>query len=1082
MLTIYYQSNIFDYIKLNCLKMKRIKFSILAYTLIFTSILFSIIASFQPVSAGSIPVSELRRGLAIYLPFDTNTNDYSTREFAGYAPIYNNNHGNIVGDVDLVPGVVGFGYQLANQYGYIQVPDFEIATGGGFSVGLWAKFVGGEENPFLWTSCNGNCDYIQHSLAIARGNEELFSEVNGVEVTTETNISMGDWHYFVMTYDEDNSIFYYYVDSVLVKIQPFESSGFLPGDMYIGFEPINNQQLYGNVDEFAIWRRILVQEEIDALYNSGEGFSLRRENSYSTTELKSGILGYWPFDIDTKDYSGNANHGVGSNLLFRDGKVNSSYSFNGSSSFVSTPLNINGLSSGTWGGWFNPRADKLDGATDSQYILSAFLSGSDFHLGLEGFNIDGSQEQNGIQLLNIKQLVDSSGTWYSLYMTWGPEGRFLFLNGKVVAHNPSTSPIIAPGNITIGKSTDINEDQFSGLIDEVGVWNRQLTYDEIIFMHNDGDGITLQDSSVIIPERALLNWHFEDSEKRALVPNGGSVTAYGNDLGEGSLNLSGPAYTSWSIGSGGSGTNAPGSNGWANGFWWQVSTTSKDFEDLYISSKQRGSSTGPRDFRIEYSIDGSNWTAVSGGDITVRDNFTSGVVNRLALPIECENQETLYLRWLVVSNTSVSDALIGITGTNRIDDILLEGSLKAYTLNYSVDAEKGYIDGEAVQVVYAGYSGSRVRVYANEGYVFTGWDDGYASGMRTDYGSADLNVEALFDINIYNLEYFVDANGTLTGITNQNVEHGSDGTEVVAVANEGYHFVQWSDGVLTANRTDLALVDNLSVSAEFAINEYNLTYLVDAFGGGNLIGNVAQIVEHGSDGTEVTAVANDGFHFVRWSDEETNPTRTDLNITSEVTIYAIFDVDRYTITNIDESLRLEILEEGFDLEVGIPVGSEVTVLIYDIEGNLVGSVRVQFDTDINFSDVTADTNLSTGMAYVHGLGSEFTLYIPKLSSHTMIAICPGASNLEILNTNCPNIYYLYPNSSNVSIENIEGVEYWVISGLEGTGGFGIVGTLSATGSNLTSIVSVYLLLVTFVLSITGLLLFVNSKKKFAHKS
>ena len=39
-----------------------------------------------------------------------------------------------------------------------------------------------------------------------------------------------------------------------------------------------------------------------------------------------------------------------------------------------------------------------------------------------------------------------------------------------------------------------------------------------------------------------------------------------------------------------------------------------------------------------------------------------------------------------------------------------------------------------------------------------------------------------------------------------------------AVANTGYHFVAWSDGLTSAKRTDGNVTGNLSVSAEFAIN------------------------------------------------------------------------------------------------------------------------------------------------------------------------------------------------------------------------------------------------------------------------
>ncbi len=47
---------------------------------------------------------------------------------------------------------------------------------------------------------------------------------------------------------------------------------------------------------------------------------------------------------------------------------------------------------------------------------------------------------------------------------------------------------------------------------------------------------------------------------------------------------------------------------------------------------------------------------------------------------------------------------------------------------------------------------------------------------------------------------------------------GASGTLVTATPASGYHFTSWSDGVLTAGRTDSNVLANISVTASFAIN------------------------------------------------------------------------------------------------------------------------------------------------------------------------------------------------------------------------------------------------------------------------
>ncbi len=73
------------------------------------------------------------------------------------------------------------------------------------------------------------------------------------------------------------------------------------------------------------------------------------------------------------------------------------------------------------------------------------------------------------------------------------------------------------------------------------------------------------------------------------------------------------------------------------------------------------------------------------------------------------------------------------------------------------------------------------------------------------------------------LTYTAGTNGSLTGTTPQTVNHGSSGTAITAVPYTGYSFVNWSDGVLTAARTDTNVTAAKNVTASFAIDIYTLT-------------------------------------------------------------------------------------------------------------------------------------------------------------------------------------------------------------------------------------------------------------------
>ena len=70
----------------------------------------------------------------------------------------------------------------------------------------------------------------------------------------------------------------------------------------------------------------------------------------------------------------------------------------------------------------------------------------------------------------------------------------------------------------------------------------------------------------------------------------------------------------------------------------------------------------------------------------------------------------------------------------------------------------------------------------------------------------------------YTLKYEAGEGGTIQGDSLQVVNEGDNGTTVTAVANAGYHFVQWSDGKASASRTDINVGSDMSVSAIFAID------------------------------------------------------------------------------------------------------------------------------------------------------------------------------------------------------------------------------------------------------------------------
>ena len=143
-----------------------------------------------------------------------------------------------------------------------------------------------------------------------------------------------------------------------------------------------------------------------------------------------------------------------------------------------------------------------------------------------------------------------------------------------------------------------------------------------------------------------------------------------------------------------------------------------------------------------------------------------------------------------------------------------------------------------------------------------------------------------------NLEYDVQVNVNIpeAGIVNKPLTICD--IPIAAVPNYGYHFVQWSDGVID-NPRSFELTQDTTFTAEFAHNPV-VTYIFNS-----TMGNVSgpTITETGIASADITfeATTNYGYHFVSWKDGNTDNPRT-IYLSKDTTMEAIFAKNEYTIT------------------------------------------------------------------------------------------------------------------------------------------------------------------------------------------
>jgi hypothetical protein len=126
-------------------------------------------------------------------------------------------------------------------------------------------------------------------------------------------------------------------------------------------------------------------------------------------------------------------------------------------------------------------------------------------------------------------------------------------------------------------------------------------------------------------------------------------------------------------------TYAAATTGWDNGTdvkFWSIKFKANNYANFKLSSKQKSDATnpGPRDFKIQWRLSSGTYADVAGGAVTLGADWTTGVVTNLPVPITGQGTGSVYIRWIMATNTNINGGTVASTGQSMIDDILLTGT------------------------------------------------------------------------------------------------------------------------------------------------------------------------------------------------------------------------------------------------------------------------------------------------------------------------------------------------------------------------------------------------------------------------
>jgi hypothetical protein len=221
----------------------------------------------------------------------------------------------------------------------------------------------------------------------------------------------------------------------------------------------------------------------------------------------NGLVGYWPFNGNANDESGNGNNGAVNGAILttdRFGILNSAYDYNGTNNNINFGSStIFGLTSNnilTFSVWVRPlrasnNANIMDGVFSKYQDLN--ISNSNYYFSIDKNVSSPSNPPIGVITANGTNSIGATcelNTWqhYVIVMQSGLNNIKVYRNG--VLDNTGTvnfSNLISSSNLYLGfiptTSTNITQSNFLGKIDDFSIWNRALTQQEITNLYNSAN-------------------------------------------------------------------------------------------------------------------------------------------------------------------------------------------------------------------------------------------------------------------------------------------------------------------------------------------------------------------------------------------------------------------------------------------------------------------------------------------------------------------------------------------------------------------------------------------------------------------
>ena len=396
----------------------------------------------------------------------------------------------------------------------------------------------------------------------------------------------------------------------------------------------------------------------------------------------------------------------------------------------------------------------------------------------------------------------------------------------------------------------------------------------------------------------LVGWNFEDSNTTAddglpvnaaktITTTATGTVAYSGGSGSGNA----ISYTGWD---GGNGTKA-----------WQIEFSTLGYKTITLSSKQKSSNSGPKEFKVQYKTTGSTWIDVPSSNITVaNDAFALGVLSNIALPEDAENQPTVSLRWVMRSNLQVSSGNVASGGTSRIDDIVVNGKLISVPVQHILTVSKtgnGTVTPTIGDHTYNAGTSVTLTATPDAGWQFEKWvinGTTFTSASTQITINANTTAVATFTQITYKLTIFHIGNGTVFPVDGESTHNVGESVTLTATPDQGWQFVKWEINGYSVNSasTQITINANTNAVATFSRITYKLT--VSHVGNGSVSPVDGESTHNAGESVTLTATPDQGWQFEKWeiNGNTTSSSSTQITINANTNAVATFSRITYKLT------------------------------------------------------------------------------------------------------------------------------------------------------------------------------------------